>query len=103
MLKNVKINLSLILGIPEQYHEAARNATVKTEIKADGDNISITRIRPQKTNVHNFKLGEASEVETPKGDKVQVIIHFIHQVSLARKQWGMFRFSSKTARARPIQ
>ena len=61
-----------MLGVPEQYREAARNATVRTEIKQEGDVITVTRIRPQKTNAHSFKLGEATEVETPKGEKVQV-------------------------------
>ena len=52
--------------------EKGRNAKVVTEVSRNGDVISVTRTRPAGTTTNTFKLGEQTEVDTLKGDKIKV-------------------------------
>ncbi|XP_026690735.2 fatty acid-binding protein, liver-like [Ciona intestinalis] len=65
------------VGVPDEYIEIARKVFPTTEITKDGDSFTVKRIRPQKTTSNTFKLGEETEVETIKGDKVKVTINMV--------------------------
>lgn len=67
-----------VAGIPEEFIEKARSATVVTEIKNEGGLITVTRIRPSKTTTNSFRLGEETELDTIKGDKIKV--SFLYQL-----------------------
>lgn len=44
-----------------------------TQIKDNGNkSYTVTRIRPQRTSTNTFKLGEETEVENLKGEKIKV-------------------------------
>uniref|UniRef100_H2YKV8 Cytosolic fatty-acid binding proteins domain-containing protein n=1 Tax=Ciona savignyi TaxID=51511 RepID=H2YKV8_CIOSA len=63
------------VGVPEEYIEIARKVFPTTKIEKSGSGFTVTRIRPQKTTSNAFVLGEETEVETIKGDKVKVTIN----------------------------
>jgi len=69
----------IFAGIPAEYIEAGRNATVVTEISKSGDVVTITRKRPKRTATNSFKLGEETEIDTVKGDKAKVCIFEVYQ------------------------
>lgn len=50
-----------------------KNATVTTEIKNNGDkSFTVIRTRPSRTSTNIYKLGEDTEVENLKGEKIKV-------------------------------
>lgn len=63
-------------GIPAEYIEKARDAKVHTEISKDGDVITVKRTRPAGTTTNSFKLGEETELDTIKGDKIKVTVFY---------------------------
>jgi len=59
------------VGVPEEYIAMSRDVKVITEIKKDGDGYVISRIRPQKTVTNKIVIGQETELDTIKGDKVK--------------------------------
>nr|CAB3244209.1 fatty acid-binding protein, liver-like [Phallusia mammillata] len=62
------------VGVPAEYIEKARAAKVETEVKNDGGLVTITRVRPLKTTTNSFRLGEETEMDTIKGDKIKATV-----------------------------
>ena len=69
------------LGVPDEYIEKGRDAKVTTEIAQNGDSFVITRIRPAGTTSNTLTLGQESELDTIKGDKIKVCMAmFVHKL-----------------------
>merc|ERR1711915_103970 len=64
------------VGVPDEYIEKGRDAKVTTEIAQNGDSFVITRIRPAGTTSNTLTLGQESELDTIKGDKIKVTVTF---------------------------
>merc|ERR1712141_509276 len=64
------------VGVPDEYIEKGRDAKVTTEIAQNGDSFIITRIRPAGTTSNTLTLGQESELDTIKGDKIKVTVTF---------------------------
>merc|ERR1739840_51669 len=61
------------VGVPDEYINMSRDVKVVTDISKDGDAVVIARIRPQKTVTNKLVMGQESELDTIKGDKVKVM------------------------------
>merc|ERR1712002_722080 len=64
------------VGVPDEYIEKGRDASVTTEISQSGESFVITRIRPAGTTSNTLTLGKESELDTIKGDKIKVTVTF---------------------------
>merc|ERR1739840_93965 len=60
------------VGVPDEYINMSRDVKVVTDISKDGDAVVIARIRPQKTVTNKLVMGQESELDTIKGDKVKI-------------------------------
>merc|ERR1711881_44999 len=64
------------VGIPDEFIEKGRDAKVETQITKNGDSYTITRVRPAGTSSNTLTLGQESELDTIKGDKIKVTVTF---------------------------
>ena len=60
------------LGVPEQYIEANKNATVSLDIEENGDKFSIKTTRGTQSWIDEFEIGKPAMITGPGQKKLEV-------------------------------